>query len=325
MFIFEKSLTLAKVQRLNTFLLTNIDENNIPLVEIFDDVIQEKGSRLFILREDLIHPEISGNKWRKLKYNILEAKEQNNDTILTFGGAYSNHIAATAAAGKYYGLKTVGVIRGEKTLPLNPTLSLAEKNGMTFKYVSREEYKNKNSETFLAHLKNKFGDVYIVPEGGSNVLAVKGCSEILNDIEVEFDVVSCAVGTGGTIAGIITSTQKEVIGFPALKGGDFLEEDISNLLEEFSPNTSYKNWELINDYHFGGYAKVKPELIDFINEFYRKHNIQLDLIYTGKMLFGILDLLQNTERLDGKSIIAIHTGGLQGNKGFEERLGVKLF
>ncbi len=301
-----------------------LEESNIPLVEIFDDVIQQKGSRLFILREDLIHPEISGNKWRKLKYNIQKAKTQGKHTILTFGGSYSNHIAATAAAGKYFDLKTIGIIRGEQTLPLNSTLALAKHYGMLFKYVSRQDYRTKNSEAFLHVLKEEFGDFYLVPEGGSNALAVRGCTEILNNVEIDFDIVCCAVGTGGTIAGIITSTQKQVLGFPALKGGEFLKEDISNLLNEYSPNSIYENWKLILDYHFGGYAKINQELIDFLREFKLKHSIQLDLIYTGKMLFGIYDLLQNSNELDGKTIIAVHTGGIQGNKGFEERLEISL-
>ncbi len=308
--------------------MNKINENNIPLTEIFDDCIQQKNSRLFILREDLIHPEISGNKWRKLKYNIQEAKRNNSDTILTFGGAYSNHIAATSSAGKHYGLKTIGIIRGEETLPLNPTLQLAKDNGMFFKYVSREEYKNKNSEAFLKLLQQEFGNFYLVPEGGSNAFAVKGCTEIINNIKIDFDVICAACGTGGTIAGIIASTDKQVLGFPALKGGGFLKEDISKLLNNYSNHYNAKiendNWELITAYHFGGYAKIKSELIEFVQQFKKKHQIPLDLIYTGKMLFGLFDMIKNSNQLDNKIIIAVHTGGLQGNKGFEERLGIVL-
>lgn len=316
----------VKVQRLNAFCLTEINENNIPLIEIFDEVIQQKGSKLFMLREDLIHPEISGNKWRKLKYNVHEAKTQDQGTILTFGGAYSNHVAATAAAGKHFGLKTIGVIRGDEILPLNPTLELASKNGMKFKYITRAQYResNKYEKSFIDLLRAEFGDFYLVPEGGSNFLAVKGCAEIFRNVNIDFDTVCCACGTGGTIAGIIASTQKQVLGFPALKGGEFLKEDISNLLKEYSPNSVYDNWNLVLDYHMGGYAKVNDELIDFVKDFKAKHNIQLDLIYTGKMFFGIYDLLRNSNELDGKTIIAVHTGGIQGNKGFEERLGILL-
>ena len=304
--------------------MTEINENNIPIVEIFDEVIQQKGSRLFVLREDLIHPEISGNKWRKLKYNLQEAEQNGLDTILTFGGAYSNHIAATAAAGNHFGLKTIGIIRGEETLPLNPTLELAKIHGMQFKYVSREEYRDKKSKSFLDTLKDEFGDFYLVPEGGSNAMAVKGCAEILINVNIDFDVVCCACGTGGTIAGIIASTDKQVLGFPALKGGGFLKYEISNLLKEYSSNSIYDNWNLILDYHFGGYAKFDDSLIDFVKGFKLKHSIELDLIYTGKMLFGIYDLLKCSNKFNGKTIIAVHTGGVQGNKGFEERLGISL-
>lgn len=308
--------------------MSKINQNNIPLVEILEPFIRQKKSELFILREDLIHPEISGNKWRKLKYNIEEAQRLNKTIILTFGGAYSNHIAATAAAGKEFGLKTIGIIRGEETLPLNPTLQLAKDNGMTFKYVSREAYRNKSSTDFIIDLKKEFGNFYLVSEGGSNAFAVKGCTEIINNINIDFDVLCSACGTGGTLAGIIASTDKQVFGFPALKGGDFLKKDIEQLLNDyqnkFNAEVKNTNWDLITDYHFGGYAKVKPTLIEFVQRFKQQHNIPLDLIYTGKMLLGIYDILQNTNQLDGKTIVAVHTGGLQGNKGFEERLGVVL-
>ncbi|MDF1672236.1 MAG: pyridoxal-phosphate dependent enzyme [Vicingaceae bacterium] len=296
------------------------NENNIPLTEVFDTCIRAKNSRLFILREDLIHPEISGNKWRKLKYNIAEAKSLNKKTLVTFGGAYSNHIAATAAAGKEFDLKTIGIIRGEEVLPLNSTLQLAKDNGMELNFISRGDYRVKDT--------SNYDGCYVIPEGGSNAFAVKGCTEIIEKLTVDYDVICSACGTGGTLAGIIASTEKQVIGFPALKGGNFLKEDIVSLLDEyanqFSVKGKNKKWDLATDYHFGGYAKVKPELIEFVKQFKGKHKIPLDLIYTGKMLFGIYDLLQNTNQLDGKTIIAIHTGGLQGNKGFEDRLGIVL-
>jgi 1-aminocyclopropane-1-carboxylate deaminase/D-cysteine desulfhydrase-like pyridoxal-dependent ACC family enzyme len=308
--------------------LIEINENNIPLIEIFDSVLESKNSRLFILREDLIHSEISGNKWRKLKYNIQEAKNKKSNTILTFGGAYSNHIAATAAAGKKHGLNTIGVIRGEEISLLNPTLQLASDNGMIFKYVSREEYRNKNTSDFIKLLRQEYGNFYMVPEGGSNTFAVKGCTEIVNNISINFDVICCACGTGGTIAGIIASTEKQVYGFPALKGGVFLKEEINTLISDYTEKyknvVENRNWDLITDYHLGGYAKVNSDLVSFVQEFNKKHNIPLDLIYTGKMLYGIFDLLNNSEELNNKTIIAIHTGGIQGNKGFEERLGIVL-
>lgn len=312
--------------------MSTINENNIPLIEIFEDFLKEKNIRLYVLREDLIHPEISGNKWRKLKYNIQEAKNQGFSKLVTYGGAYSNHIAATAAAGRDYGIETIGIIRGEETLPLNNTLQIAANNGMKFKYVSRSFYRNnKYNSTFLEELKHEFGDFYLVPEGGSNAFAVKGCTEIKNNIIVNFDVITCANGTGGTIAGIIASldNSKEIIGFPALKGGEFLVNDIQRLLNEYSLKfdaaIENNNWKLNTDFHFGGYGKINNELVDFVNEFNYKHNIPLDLIYTGKMMFGIYQTIKTTNQLNGRKIVVVHTGGLQGNKGFEERFGIELY
>lgn len=270
-----------------------------------------------IKREDLLHPFISGNKFRKLKYNILQAKTENQDTLLTFGGAFSNHIAAAAYAGKEYGFKTIGIIRGdelrEKILE-NPTLQFAQDCGMQFKFVSREAYRHKTEVDFLENLKQEFGDFYLVPEGGTNEFAVKGCQEILTQEDKEFDYVCCAVGTGGTISGLINSSlpHQKVLGFPALKG-EFLNEDI----RKFARNP---NWELITDYHFGGYGKVNPELIDFINHFFEENNIPLDPIYTGKMVFGVMDLIQKNYFKENSKILLIHTGGLQGIAGMNIKL-----
>lgn len=295
----------------------------IPLQQVFTDFLERKNSKLYILREDLIHPTISGNKWRKLFYNLQEAENQEKNKLLTFGGAFSNHIAATAAAGKQFGFKTVGIIRGEEHLPLNPTLQLALENGMTLKYVSRNFYREeKYNPTFLKQLKDDFDDFYLIPEGGSNTFAVKGCTEITKNIPINYDVICCACGTGGTIAGIIASVDetKEIIGFPALKGGEFLKNDIENLLSKyektFGVDITNKNWSLNTDYHFGGYAKRTSELIDFVANFNDKHNIQLDYVYTGKMVFGIVDKLKKTALFDNKTIIVVHTGGIQGNSGF---------
>ena len=309
-----------------------INENNIPLQKVEECFLSDKNIELYILREDLIHPEISGNKWRKLKYNLKAAKENGCSQLLTFGGAFSNHIAATAAAGKEFGIKTIGIIRGEETLPLNSTLQLAKENGMIFKYISREQYRedNKYESSFIDELENEFGQFYMVPEGGSNALAIKGCTEIINNINLDFDVITVGCGTGGTISGLIAALDntKQILGFPALKGGEFLRDDIEDLLTEYEAELNEQakntNYQLICDYHFGGFAKVKPNLIGFIREFKSKHNILLDFIYTGKMLFGLYDMIQNSDDWNNKKIIAIHTGGLQGNKGFEERLGITI-
>ena len=270
-----------------------------------------------IKREDLLHPFISGNKFRKLKYNLLQAKTENKETLLTFGGAFSNHIAAAAYAGKEYGFKTIGIIRGDELrekITENPTLQFAQDCGMQFKFVSREAYRHKTEADFLKNLKLEFGDFYLVPEGGTNEFAVKGCEEILTEADKEFDYVCCAVGTGGTISGLINSvlSHQKVLGFPALKG-DFLNEDI----RKFARNS---NWELITDYHFEGYGKVNPELIAFINQFFEENKIPLDPIYTGKMVFGVMDLIQKNYFGENTKILLIHTGGLQGIAGMNIKL-----
>ncbi len=271
-----------------------------------------------VKREDLLHPFVSGNKFRKLKYNLLQANEENQTTLLSFGGAFSNHIAAVAFAGQENGFKTIGIIRGDELgdkINENPTLSFARNCGMQLEFVSREEYRLKSETTFLENLKQKFGDFYQVPEGGTNALAVKGCEEILTDEDAQFDYVCCAVGTGGTISGIINSIilpHQKVLGFPALKG-DFLKEEIRN----FATN---ENWELISEYHFGGYGKVSPELIDFINRFYATTQIPLDPIYTGKMVFGVINLIERNYFPENTKILLIHTGGIQGIQGMNIKL-----
>jgi len=275
---------------------------------------------LTVKREDLIHPYFSGNKYRKLKYNIAFAKANSYTTLVTFGGAYSNHIAATAVAGMHYGFQTVGIIRGEelgvdleKTLKENTTLAQAVSCGMQLKFVSREMYKQKAEASVLRLLKKEYPDAYMLPEGGTNELAIKGCEEILTNADLSYDYVCCSVGTGGTIAGIINSasTFQKIVGFPALKG-DFLNDDLQRL-------TTNSNWELQQTYHFGGYAKVTEELVSFINDFKKTHDILLDPIYTGKMMFGIFDLISKGYFPQKSRILAIHTGGLQGVVGINER------
>ncbi|MFK7948090.1 MAG: 1-aminocyclopropane-1-carboxylate deaminase/D-cysteine desulfhydrase [Saprospiraceae bacterium] len=292
-----------------------------PLQKIENQLTKDKQLNLFIKREDLNHPTIQGNKFRKLKYNLAKAKAEKHTQILTFGGAFSNHIYAVAAAGKAFDIPTIGVIRGERIEPLNPTLQFAEANGMQLHFVTRSAYRNKHQPEFIQDLKSKFGDFFLVPEGGSNELAVKGCAEIVDEIEINYDYICSAVGTGGTLSGLIIGTNNhgKVLGFPALKGGNFLQKDIQKLLDKNAKN--YTNWQLITDYHFGGYAKFKPELINFINYFNQQFNIQLEPIYTGKMLFGIFDLIEKDFFEKGSTIIAIHTGGLQGIDGFNQRFG----
>ncbi|WP_152287130.1 1-aminocyclopropane-1-carboxylate deaminase/D-cysteine desulfhydrase [Flavicella marina] len=292
--------------------------------EVFLPEIKSKGISLFLKREDLLHPIISGNKYRKLFYNIQVAKKSGAKQLVTFGGAYSNHILATAGAGKEFGFRTIGVIRGEelgvdleKTLNENATLKQARDFGMEFVFISRSEYKLKNTQEFLSQLQDKFKDCYILPEGGTNDLAIKGCEEIVSEATANFDVICTAVGTGGTISGIINASKssQRILGFPALKGS-FLKAEIEN-------NVSKTNWNLESNYHFGGYAKINEELITFMNDFYKETNILLDPIYTGKMVYGVLDLIRKDAFESGTKILLIHTGGLQGIRGMNVLLEKK--
>ena len=283
-------------------------------------LLKNASVRLFIRREDLIHPFVSGNKFRKLKYNLLEAKNQKKTTLLTFGGAFSNHIAATAFAGMQNGFKTIGIIRGDELaskINENPTLKFAQENGMVFEFVSREAYRLKESCDFIENLKNNYGDFYVIPEGGTNDLAIKGCEEILKEEDSFFDFICSSIGTGGTISGIINSAlpHQKVLGFPSLKG-DFLQKDIRKFAHK-------ENWTLISDYHFGGYGKVSIELIEFINSFYQENDIPLDPIYTGKMVFGVIDLISQGCFPENSKILMIHTGGLQGIEGMNLKLKSK--
>jgi 1-aminocyclopropane-1-carboxylate deaminase/D-cysteine desulfhydrase-like pyridoxal-dependent ACC family enzyme len=297
---------------------------DIPTIRVEDPLLKEAGVTLMINRQDLIHPYLSGNKWYKLKYNLIEAKKSGYKTLLTFGGAYSNHIYAAAAVGKIFGFKTIGVIRGEQCTPLNSTLSFASSCGMKLFYLSRQDYRRKHEPEIIQMLEEKFGNFYLIPEGGSNKLAVKGCSEIIQSIHNEFDVICCACGTGGTIAGLICGLNgsRNVLGFSVLRGADFLSRKVEKLVESFSGKI-FHNWQINYDHHFGGYARIDIRLINFIEQFEQNTRIPLDPIYTGKMMFGIYELVKQGFFLKGTKIIAIHTGGLQGINGLKEKI-IKL-
>lgn len=275
---------------------------------------------LFIKREDLLHKYISGNKFRKLKYNFEYVKNNRFKEVITFGGAYSNHISATAYAGKLQKIQTFGIIRGEELenqTTLNYTLNFAKDCGMKLIFVSREDYKKKDASNKVRQLINTLQRPYIIPEGGTNNLAIKGCEEILGNDTKPFDYICTSVGTGGTISGLINASEshQEILGFSALKG-DFLSEDISKFV-------SKTNWKLNTDYHFGGYGKISEELIHFMNDFKKTYDIPLDPIYTGKMMFGIIDLIKKGYFKENAKILAIHTGGLQGIEGMNETLKLK--
>ncbi|MCU4580968.1 pyridoxal-phosphate dependent enzyme [Acinetobacter gyllenbergii] len=265
--------------------------------------------QLTIKRLDLIHPQISGNKFYKLKYNLLAAQQQGLTQVLTFGGAFSNHIAATAYAAQHFGFESIGMIRGEElaTRDLNPTLQTAQDFGMQLHFVSRAEYRLRHEAEYIQQLQLQYPQAFIVPEGGSNALALQGTQEILSeDDRKNYDVICCAVGTGGTIAGLIESSseQQQILGFSALKG-DFLKQDIQQW-------TKKSNWSLTDAYCCGGYAKTTTELLQFMQHFEQQYAIPLEQVYTAKMMMGLFDLIQQPYFPENSRILAIHTGGLQG-------------
>lgn len=287
---------------------------------------------LAIARLDNLHEHWGGNKYFKLKYNLEAAAHQNKSHLLTFGGAYSNHIAATAAAGKAHGLKTTGIIRGEKLDELNPTLQFARDCGMELLFVNRSDYRLRDRPAQLIQAAQlpivEIEKYYLIPEGGSNELGFKGCTEIMKMIDYSADVICCSCGTGTTFAGIVRSLNENQkgIGFSSLKGADFLKNEIAQTLDQYSAGlitheSKKANWEVQTNYHFGGYGKVKPELVQFCKDFKELYKIELDLVYTGKMLFGILDLIEKGYFKEGTKILALHTGGTQGNKGFKDFVG----
>ncbi|MFN6502217.1 MAG: 1-aminocyclopropane-1-carboxylate deaminase/D-cysteine desulfhydrase [Nostoc sp. DedQUE01] len=302
--------------------------------QINSKIAREAGVNLSVLRLDVMHPWVNGNKWFKLKYNLLEAKQKNFTRLLTFGGAYSNHIYATAAAGNLLGFHTIGVIRGEEKLPLNPTLSFAVQQGMELVYLSREMYRQRNTAALHEYMQQRFGEVFIIPEGGNNLNGVRGCTEIISKAmptagyAYAFDYICLACGTATTLAGITLSLHQgqKAMGFPVLKKGAFLAQEIESLLINYlasdlpTPYSSPASWELMCDYHFGGYAKVNQELLLFSQQFREAHGVPLDYVYTTKMFYGVMDLLQQGFFDPGKSLLLLHTGGLQGNVGMEERL-----
>jgi len=295
-----------------------------PIQELHAAVFEQQSIRLLVKRDDLLHPHVSGNKWRKMKYNLSEARQQGFSKLLTFGGAYSNHIAATAAAGAEFGFSTAAIVRGERIEPLNPTLRFAEQCGMKLHFVSRTDYREKKAVQpgLLGIDEEKF---YVLPEGGTNCLALPGCREIVAEAEVQLDglpdyfCVPC--GTGGTLAGIVDGLKgrASALGVSVLKG-DFHRKEIAALLATCGSPVP-QNWSVRTDYNFGGYAKFTPALIDFINDFKTQHGIPLDPIYSGKLFFAIFDLAVKGFFKKGTTVLAVHTGGLQGIAGFNERFG----
>lgn len=278
----------------------------------YQTIAFERGISVSIKRLDLVHPRIAGNKFFKLKYNFLAAQAQGKSHILSFGGAYSNHIHALAHAAHEYGFGSTGIIRGEElaTQPLNPSLQEAAAMGMHLQFVSRPDYRRKHTADFLQALQQQFPHAYIVPEGGSNALAVQGCAEILSlSDQQQFDTVCVAVGTGGTIAGIANASAdtQNILGFAALKG-DFLSADIRQW-------TGKNNWQVLEDSVFGGYGRYNAELLDFVADMQQQHGLPLEPIYTGKAFYRLLQHIHNGSIATNSRILFVHTGGLQGWRG----------
>ena len=268
--------------------------------------IDYNGYRIGILRLDLIHPEISGNKWFKLKYNLAQGKKENKNSIITFGGAFSNHIAATAVACKLDDFKSIGIIRGEQTAANNPTLSLAQQNGMELLFVSRDEYSQKNNGAYLQRLRYMYPDAYIIPEGGDNRLGQKGCEEILTKKTSNYKNIFCASGTGTTFKGI----SKSLLPNQNLT--------VINVLK-FEAETNEPQTTILNNFHFGGYAKHTAELLEFKSWFEETFATPLDYVYTSKLFFAVFDLMKQNMLDKNQEILIIHCGGLQGNIGYENR------
>jgi 1-aminocyclopropane-1-carboxylate deaminase len=289
-----------------------------PVQKFKHPICEAAGVSVLIKREDLNHPTVSGNKWWKLKYNLEEAKRQSCDTLLTFGGAYSNHIYATAAAAEACHFKSVGIIRGEESSRQNPTLAFAQANGMKLDFLSREDYRNKNSESFHSFLKDKYPTAFIIPEGGTYDYAIRGVKEFTEEMlnPIEFDYLILPVGMGGTISGIIQSAApgKIVIGVSVLKNGDFLRNDIGKLTDGERPSNT--RWELLTEYHYGGYGKVSRPLMKLIFEMADEHNLPLDPVYTGKAMGAMLSKIREGYFPKGSTILFLHTGGLQGSEKF---------
>lgn len=298
-----------------------------PLEAIEHPLFSEKEVKVQIKRDDLIHPEISGNKWRKLNLNVAKFKQGKYQAILSFGGAYSNHIAALAHLTKVLAIPTIGIIRGDELCTTsNETLKKAHEDGMQLIFISREKYRFRYEKWYWEELRNEFGNVLIIEEGGANYLGVLGCAKIMNEINNPVDYILAPMGTGTTIAGLVfQNISSKIIGIPAFKNGDFLEADIIELLtfcglsnEDVQDKMNALHIE--NRFHLGKYGKVNSTLIDFVNALYLQSNLKLDLIYTGKMMFAFFELLKADYFERGSNIVLIHTGGMQGNKAFQDEL-----
>ncbi|MBT8145690.1 MAG: pyridoxal-phosphate dependent enzyme [Gammaproteobacteria bacterium] len=291
-----------------------------PTLDSIDDAFLGRfGVRMDVLRLDRIHPLLNGNKWFKLRLNLQEALRQGHNRLLSFGGAYSNHLRALSAAARLAGMQSVGVVRGEIVEPLNPVLAFARQQGMELHAVSRSDYRHKYEPEFIDRLAERFGDFYLIPEGGSNRQGVEGCGEILDLLGPDLmapdagqTILAVACGTGATLAGLIRGAQErdlavECLGVAVLKGAGFLSKEVEKWLE---PANERANWQLHIDHHCGGYARSTPALLEFIDKFAKRTGIPLEPVYTGKLVYALYQLIERGEIAKGSRVIWLHTGGI---------------
>jgi 1-aminocyclopropane-1-carboxylate deaminase len=277
------------------------------LTRIEEDLFVSRDVVVDVLRLDSIHPLLNGNKWFKLKYNLEAAQQALHTTLLTFGGAFSNHLPATAAAGKLFGFKTIGIVRGEELSgDSNKVLRKCSDLGMRLIFITREDYRKKENKEFVSQLRRDLGDFYLIPEGGSNALALKGAAEIPALVKADFDFICCAAGTGGTITGIAQTLApgKKALGIAVVNSEKYFSKQIRNLAGEI-PGSLLLN----HDYHLGAYAKTTGELISFATAFEQKNGIKLDLVYNAKLFFGVVDLVKKGFFPPGSRIVCVNTGG----------------
>ncbi|WP_448549035.1 1-aminocyclopropane-1-carboxylate deaminase/D-cysteine desulfhydrase [Thalassotalea fusca] len=296
--------------------------NVSPVQKLNHPLFTEYGIEVFVKRDDLIHPIISGNKWRKLKYNLESARKQNINKLLSFGGAYSNHIHALAYAAYTQGFSSHAIIRGESSYQDNYTLTWARNWGMTLTFVDRATYRRRNEPEYLAALSKQYPDHQIIPEGGSNQAALMGVGEVLDELVQQldgYDTLICPVGSGGTIAGLVKAdnNKHQILGIPVLKHNGYLVHEIELLLGEQYQHCD--QWQLLDDFHCGGYGKFSADDLLQMQAFYQQCKLPIEPMYSGKMVLALLSLIRSGHFTRGHRIVLLHTGGIQGLGGFIER------
>ncbi len=296
------------------------------------DFSQKKLVKIDCLRLDKIHPFVSGNKWYKLKYSILHGYQAGKNQFLSFGGAHSNHLHALAYAGKHLNISTIGIVRGEPVESLSATLQDCQSWGMTLHWLSREAYRKmtaigETQQSNYAALMSQYPDAWIIPEGGAGEDGVLGVEMLFNALHhqglIDYDYIVCPVGSGTTLAGIVRARvgRAQCLGFSALKGAYDLEQRIEKQLKDAR---HLNEWTLSHDYHFGGFAKMNERLKAFISDIYAQHGLLLDPVYTGKMLYGVAEFIHQGRIPAGSKVLLLHTGGLQGWRGFGESIPFNL-